>query len=384
MNILVLTSAMIDQHFAIYQDKAKIKPNPSNQYFYSKLIKCLAIQNKVSVVTLRPMVKGMFAEKSLGIEKHISNNATYYYSHVQAGMLYKTFSEISDVIRTAKEAINDLIGEKFVIVVDTLRYNLLRAAIKLGKMYNAKVVGMLTDNPFNLSGAKPSYASSLKNYALKCDGYLSLTQKMVDNLSPYTPCYIFEGLVDEEIESKKAPISNYFFFAGSLYERYGVKRLVDAFHGSQCKNKLVIAGSGPLSKYIDKVANEDSRILFLSQISKDKVTAYERSSIANINPRPINKKLDSESVPSKLLEYISIGTPTISTKYDKFYKLFNEDVYFIDAEEATTLAYALEDFEKLDQTELKKKALVAKSKAFEFYGLDVQCEAITCFLNKIK
>ena len=37
----LFTSAMIDQDFADYQNEAKIKPNPSNQNFYSKLIKAL-------------------------------------------------------------------------------------------------------------------------------------------------------------------------------------------------------------------------------------------------------------------------------------------------------------------------------------------------------
>ena len=51
MNILVFSSAMRENDFSLYQEEAKIKPNPSNQNFYYKLIKTLAINNTVSVVS---------------------------------------------------------------------------------------------------------------------------------------------------------------------------------------------------------------------------------------------------------------------------------------------------------------------------------------------
>lgn len=65
MNVLVFTSSMPDSHFSTYQDEAVIKPNPSNQNFYSKLIKTLAINNNVSVVSHRPFTKGMFKHRAV-------------------------------------------------------------------------------------------------------------------------------------------------------------------------------------------------------------------------------------------------------------------------------------------------------------------------------
>ena len=84
MNVLVFTSAMIDSDFASYQEVAKIKPNPSNQNFYSKLIKTLAIRNNVSVVSHRPLVKGMFKQNAVFSDFAIDGKTKYYYT-------YKTF-----------------------------------------------------------------------------------------------------------------------------------------------------------------------------------------------------------------------------------------------------------------------------------------------------
>lgn len=383
MNILMLTSAMIDSHFAMYQERANVKPNPSNQNFYSKLIKCLAKRNNVAVVTLRPFVKGMFKEKTLDEENSTVDGVRYFYSRVQSGRLYKVFGCQNDVMRAAREAIASFQSNEFVIITDTIRLNLIRAANKLGEIYHVKVVGMLTDNPLNLSNILPSYATSLSKEVAKCDAFLSLTQKLVDNIDPDADSYVFDGLVMDEVPAKKGPISNYFFFAGHLAERYGVKALVDGFHNSNCRSKLIIAGTGSLQKHVDKVVANDSRILYLSQISKDKVIAYEKDAIANINPRPLNDSLDKESVPSKLIEYLSIGTPTISTKFPKIYKLFTNELTWIEDYSAPGIARALEEFERANIEEKKEKALIAKKKAFELYSLDSQSESITHFLNSI-
>ena len=306
MNILIFSSAMSEPHFNIYQEKARIKPNPSNQVFYSKLIKALSINNNVSVVTLRPFRKGMFKEKFLKPEETVYKNVKYYYSKAESSKLAKLINECNEVAKAARKAIADFHSNDFIVIADTLRLNLLKAAIKIGKEFKTKVVGMLTDNPYNLTNVSKLYAGQLTNEVLKCDAFLSLTKKMVENINEFAPFYVFEGLVENISSStKKDPISNYYFFGGALYERYGVKRLVDAFRASNFKHKLVIAGSGPLESYIDMVASKDTRILYLGPLSHEKFVSYELNAIANINPRPLDTKLDKESVPSKLLEYFS-------------------------------------------------------------------------------
>lgn len=383
MRILVFTSSMIDDDFSSYQDSAKIKPNPSNQYFYSKLIQALAKNNQVNVVSLRPFVKGMFKEKVLTEENNTFNNINYRYTKVNSSKLYKMIQEETDIVKSAVEIVENIHWDDFVIVTDTLRINLIKAARKVGAMYGTKVIGMLTDNPENLSFKSKAYAKQIKHLVSNLDGYISLTNGLVTSFNPLKPHYVFEGLVKDEQYFRKDPIYDYYFFAGSLYERYGVKTLVDAFHQSSIKSKLVIAGSGPLSKYIEQLSNDDYRILYLSQLPKEKIIAYEKNSIANLNPRPLNAKLDKESVPSKLLEYLSIETPIITTKYEKFYGPFKDNLFWINGNDTNAILDALLNFEKTPIEVRTKKALSARNKAFEFYGLDVQGESISHFLASV-
>ena len=383
MNVLLFTSAMTESDFSKYQEHAKIKPNPSNQNFYVKLIKALSINNNVAVVSHRPLVKGMFRQNSFEKDFVMDYNVRFYYTPNKASKLFKLLNEKTTIEKIAKEAIEDFKSDDFVIVTDTLRLNLLKAAKKVAELYGVKIVGMLTDNPMNLSNGRPFVKKELKKQGSTLDGYLSLTSGLAHSYNPSVPSYVFEGLVCEESEGRKDPIFNYFYFGGSLYERYGVKTLVDAFHKSNIKSKLVLAGSGPLDKYIEQLAEEDYRILYLSQISKEKNIAYMRNSIANINPRPINKELDDESVPSKLLEYLSIGNPTISTKYPKFYSLFKDDVSWIDGNDIESMRLALESYDTTNQEQYLKKAATARRKIFEFYGISVQAESINHFLAEI-
>lgn len=384
MNVLVFTSSMPDSLFSSYQDEALIKPNPSNQNFYSRLIRTLAINNNVSVVSHRPFAKGMFRrKKALDSDIVMSGNIKYYLTSVRSDKLYKLVDEEKTIIKTAKSAIDDFISDDFIIVTDTLRLNLLRAAKVVAKKYNVKIVGMLTDNPMNLSNGNAFVKKYLLKLASSLDGYLSLTDGLVNVYNKNLPSYIFEGLVTEENEGKKDPIFNYFYFGGALYERYGVKTMVEAFHKSNVKNKLVIAGNGPLDKWIEQMAEEDYRILYLSQLNKEKNIGYLRNSIANINPRPVDPDLDKESVPSKLLEYLSIGTPVISTKYPKFYGLFKDDVIWIDGNDVESMRMAFDSYNVNDQESYLKKAATARRKVFEFYGLNVQAESIDHFLAEI-
>lgn len=383
MNILLFTSAMRDEDFAEYQESAKVKANPSNQNFYSKLIKTLAINNSVSVISHRPLTKSTFGKKVLEKGSIFEKNVKFYYTFETTNLLFKVLKEKDSICETAKQAIDDFISNDFIIIVDPLRLNLVRAAKKIAKKYRVKIVGMLTDNPLNLSSGNDFLHKHLIKEVSTFDGYLSLTQGLVNVFNSNVPSYIFEGLVTEEEEDKKDPIFNYFYFGGSLYEKYGVKTLVDAFHESNVNKKLVVAGSGPLQKYIENLAQIDYRILFISQISKSKAFSYMRNSLANINPRPLDKKLDSESVPSKLLEYLSVGIPTISTKYEKFYGAFKEDVTWIEGNDKESLILALESFDVSKEEEYIKKAITARRKVFEFYGLEVQAESINYFLTTI-
>lgn len=383
--VIVLTSSMIEDDFLKYQDIAKKKSNPSNQNFYSKLIKALSIFNDVSVISHRPISTQMFDKTEFESKKSQSDNISYYYTYISNHISYKPLHEFKSIYHEATKCIDDLHTNDFVVIVDVLRYNLLKAARKIGRKYHVPVIGMLTDNPQNLSAVTKKYINKIFSYALSLDGYLSLTNGLLKVFNTKNkPFYVFEGLVETISETKKDPLGEYLFFSGSLYERYGVKTMIDAYCASNIKYKLIICGSGPLEEYITNKEAEDSRILYLSQLDKNKILSLQQHAVANINPRPLNDKLDQESIPSKLLEYFASGAPTLSTKHPLLYKIFKSDAVWFENGEFESFKNGFDAFMTYNSTSLKKMASSAKIKVYSLFDLRVQGESITHFIDSLR
>ena len=385
MKILFLTSSTSNKVFDSLCENANFKPNPSNQIFYNKLIKALSYFNEVSVISHRPFANGMYRASTLPEFNDKEVNINYYYTRIKGDYFYKLFIEHKNIYQRAVTAIDDFKDDNVVIIVDPLRRNLLKTAVKLKKRYRFPVIGMLTDNPFNLTKSSKKYSNFVIKNAKYLDGFLSITDGLLDAYGVKNkPHYIFEGLVEEIGEYKKEPLGDYFAFAGSIYERYGVKNLIDAFEFVDQKYNLVILGNGSLEKYINNKTKINPRILYLSQISKEKVYAIEQHALANINPRPYDQVLDSESIPSKMFEYLASGVPTISTMHSRLHDLFTEEVFWINDDSPEGIAKTINDFLQASKIQVNKKVTTAKVKVYEMFGLRPQGEGITHFLTSFK
>ncbi|MCQ3034779.1 MAG: glycosyltransferase [Bacilli bacterium] len=386
MNIIILTSSMADSDFISYASKAKIKPNPSNQNFYNKLIKCLSLNNKVFAVSLRPFCKGMFDEEELKESRGVEGTVSYYYTKESTSKVYKATKLHKDITSTIEEIIREENLDSFVILVDTLRFGLVKAAKIIRNNYDCKVVGVVTDNPNNLSNVKKSFVKTVLKSSNDLDAYICLTERLNKIFNERgKPYYLLEGIVEDIEKEKKLPIGEYIFFGGALYERYGVKNLVNAFHKIDSKVNFVIAGSGELQKYINDLALKDKRILYLSQVDKKMIYSLEQNALLNVNPRPYSITLDNESVPSKLIEYIASGAPTMSTVHTTLRALFPEDVLWIDDSSENGIMESLKQYlDKKDHNEDIKRAASARIRVYELYGFNTQSSSLSGFLESVR
>ena len=382
MNIIFLTSATSEQTFNEICKDSKVLPNPSNQNFYHKVIKAVSLHENVDVVSLPPYAKGVALND---IRQDDDECVHYRYVPVHNNLFFKLLFEKNAVIKLGSEVIDSYRRKEVVLVVDPLRRNLLRAALKLRAKYHIPVVGVLTDNPYNLTNFSEKQAKRIIKRTSKLDGFLSLTKQLLVNYNvDEKPNYIFEGIVEDIRTYRKEPLGEYCAFAGSLYERYGVKNLVDAFDKVNAKINLVILGNGPLKNYIINKSQSDPRILYLSQMSKEKTYAIEQHAIANFNPRPLNPVIDEQSIPSKMLEYLASGQPTISTKHPRLYDLFKNDVFWIEGNTVDDIVAAIKNFLETPESTRKKKALTAKTKVYTMFGSLPQGEGIAHFLTSFK
>lgn len=128
-------------------------------------------------------------------------------------------------------------------------------------------------------------------------------------------------------------------YAGKLYFRFGIKLLTDAFSMFEGDNyRLILCGSGDAAEYLQKCAVEDSRIILTGQVSPEKVQEYISSATVLVNPRPNNEKYTKYSFPSKDIEYLLSGKPTVAFLLDGMPECYRDFLYTVDDREDAVCA----------------------------------------------
>lgn len=217
-------------------------------------------------------------------------------------------------------------GRPDYIICDIMRFYSSFPTLLIAKLFSIKVIGYVADIPqmyhHQTLEQQPWYKKLLKKIYSLCsiyyDGYILLSKYMNEYVNPKNKPYIvIEGIADvkpmtKEFEKEQNKVRS-FMYAGGLFERYGVKLLIDAFKGLNNENvELWLFGKGDLEGYINTI--NDPRIKFYGYRDNIFVIQKQKEAKFLINPRPSTEDFTKYSFPSKLIEYLASGTPVISTR----------------------------------------------------------------------
>jgi hypothetical protein len=102
-----------------------------------------------------------------------------------------------------------------------------------------------------------------------------------------------------------------------------------------------------------------------------------------INPRPYDEKLDQESVPSKLLEYLASGSPILSSRHSALQKEFPTDINWLSDSSLQGLTSWFKGH--LDEKKRLKDVLPnhGAEKVLSLYGQTIIGKTIYDFLNSL-
>ena len=379
MKIIYVTTAIERDDYKEFSKLWKTSLNPSNQNFHNKMIRALALNNQVDVISIRPFSTRFCNAKVLPEETKVEGNITWHYIKVKGNRFFRPF-----VIRQEVNKVMKKIDTKGAIVItDTINPNVIKNTNNIVKKYSTPAIGVLTDSPSNISGTPRSYTLYLLNQGKNLNGYIALTDGLNDLFNENgKPHVIIEGIV-EDLETK--PTSNkygkYFFFGGALLERYGVYNLIEAFN--QLKDpdiKLLICGHHGDDRRIKEAINGNDRIQYLKTLSVKEVLQYEANAFANINPRPYSQDLDRYSIPSKTIEYYTSGQVTISADSSKLNKYFNGCTVWCGYAKVEELVAAMNKVLKMDESKRIEMGEKAKIKAQELYSLSSVNKKLNKFL----
>ena len=253
-------------------------------------------------------------------------------------------------------------GKKRILITDVLNLTTSAAAILACKITFTKTIGILTDMPGLMvttdKNSLGKIVEQINSFLIaRMSGFVFLTEQMNYAINKKNrPYIIMEGLVDANMINSQNDLSQKYkekvvIYAGGLYEKYGVKKLIEGFIKLKDKNTaLHLYGEGPMVKDIEKYSNLDNRIRFGGMVPNEIVVEEQIKATLLVNPRPSNEEFTKYSFPSKNMEYMVSGTPVVTPPLPGMPKEYNKYVYvFQDESEhgiCSTLNYILSQSSK--------------------------------------
>lgn len=381
MKVIYFTTSLEAEDYVNFNSFWKTSLNPSNQNFHNKMIRSLALTNQVEVISIRPFSRRNCTVKRLDPSTREDGNIIWNY----LGIKNIPFIRIKHNEKQARKIMRGVDLNYAVIVTDTINPKVVTLALKMGKEFNLPVIGMCTDSPSNISGTKKSYTLFILNKGHKLNGYISLTPALNDLFNTEEkPNIVVEGVIENDLpKTANNEVGNYFFFGGALMKRYGIYELIEAFKLLNEENlKLLICGHHANEQALKEAISDAKNIEYLKTLPVKEVLKYEMNAIANINPRPYSEDLDRFSIPSKTIEYLSSGRPTISVKNSRLQKDFEQCAIWSKSSNPEDLCAAMKcvlELSKEEQEELGKKA---RTKALTLYSLSSINEVLSKFLDQ--
>lgn len=288
--------------------------------------------------------------------------------------------------------------ENKIVISDVLNISVFWSAFLACKITNQPIAVIITDLPVhmvsdsrNLSFFKRIYLK-LGSFIIKhVDYYIGLTEQMNVEVNPLgKPFLVMEGLVDEAILSLNHEVIPYkekkiILYAGGIYEKYGIKKLLDAFVDLKDENyELHIYGDGDLEDTMTNYTELDTRIHYFGVVPNSVVVQELFNASLLVNPRPASEEFTKFSFPSKNMEYMVSGTPLLTTVLPGMPKEYHEYVYLLEDESLEGFRNTIQEILSKSSTELN--AFGKKSKDFVLNNKSnvIQAKRIINFLNSTK
>ena len=193
----------------------------------------------------------------------------------------------------------------------------------------------------------------LINYALRhFDGYVLLSPFMQERIVLRNkPWMVLEGLfdTDEMVGNQIKDNKKVLFYSGKIERWFGIHDLLEAFtriNGEEYR--LWLCGPGDINM-VSSYSTKDPRIQYLGCLSHKKVLELQKQATILVNPRHSTDEYTFYSFPSKTMEYMASGTPTLMCKLPSLPEDYYSYLYFFDNESISGMSSRIK--ECLDKSE---------------------------------
>ncbi len=215
------------------------------------------------------------------------------------------------------------------------------------------------------------------------DSYVLLTDTMKEWFQKPITYTVVEGVASsvEKMEEATQPKQT-ILYAGGVKEEYGVPDLVKAFLKFGAPDwELEIYGDGPAIPMIQELAEGHDTVKIMGMAPNHVVVEAQRRSAILVNPRK-NQIFTRYSFPSKIMEYMSSGTPVLAYKLDGIPNEYDPYYYPIEDKE-DGLVEALRRVTALPEEDRQQMGCNAQRFVLENKTPKKQCEKIVKMLLEV-
>lgn len=400
MNVLYISTVCSDAKFKEIYNNSEVKPQQQAQKFHNLLSKGLLNSVKSIDFLSRPPINNS-TKKTVGISgKEVIDKATYHYLRVsKIPIIRHLVIFFSCLFYTIKWRLKNKKEDKF-IICDILNLSISISALLYSKISGIKTMAIITDLPnyMNYSKEKKSIIRNISSklyrtlcnfFLKKYNCYLLLTEQMNKLVNPKNKPYIvIEGLVDKDMELIPNEISKKYkerviMYTGALYEKYGIKSLIEAFIKLEDNDiRLWLYGNGDMVQLIKHYESLDNRIKYFGVVPNDIVVQEQLKATLLVNPRPSVDEFTKYSFPSKNMEYMVSGTPILTTPLQGMPKEYYDYVYIFEDESIIGMSNTIAKILSKSKEELHAKGLKAKEFVIKEKNNFVQARRLFEFLEK--
>ena len=312
MKAFYLTTALPEEERKRLLDEGEAPNNPSNQNYHGRLMECLSTFLDLAIVSRTRYAKRL------------------------GDVPGWTFLDASGHLpgRTPRLPVEE--GD--LIFFDGLSQTLFKDAMTLARRHEARPVLILTDNPENISGVAGPYLWAFRrNVTLFAEtGELAIT--LNDRLAEIFSLknHVNVPFIFRERKHSSFKVQHkrpFLYYSGVLLPAYGFPSLRKGFslwserHDGKPPLDLLFAGH---RQDILFRGAEEPHVRFLGELTEEENIAFMKEATLLINPRTPSEKLDAESIPSKMFEYLAHGKAILSGKHPFFLEHAPEDINFLE------------------------------------------------------
>ncbi len=269
-------------------------------------------------------------------------------------------------------------------------------AVWTKKKYGNKIVTLLADLPIDDNYARHGIGKwifrlfNVMTVKLlgQIDGAIVLNQKAWELYTPQARCLVMEGGYDDQgcneteytIENK-AKLRKNIVYSGSLNEYSGIRELIEAMqYVNDMDIKLDIYGDGHLKEYVRSKCSD--RIQYYGSIPNKEMMKVQQDAWALINPRAVDDPIAKVTFPSKIFEYLTSGSPVISTRLNGFLKEYEGLLIFAESNKPQEIARCINVMAEQPYNNMLDMAGKAKKFIIENKSWAVQVENMINFIEK--